>query len=338
VSCTLARSVFGTALVLGLSLSGFARAADHFNEPLARASDKIGVVGERATRVLRAVAPGRAFPLRGEAAVQRYMDCMADEMLGEYDHAASGLFTLVTTGVLVEYGLHRDAEWSLAESLFGGGNDETAEIRLQAILDDPTHPFRPDAVRTLLELYAKEGRTEEFYALYKNEIASGKVRATDVITYSIGKSFFIQGTFSIGEAVKQFQSIPPTSQFYDRAQYFLGAIAVKSGDLAGAAPIFDAVSKLPVNTDDDRKVRDLATLALGRIYYERSEFAQAQEYYSQIAGDSPYLDRALYESAWNFIKQGKNAEALRAIDTYLLSFPAGDGAAELQVVQGQLHM
>jgi len=329
------------SLLLGwcaLGFAGSAWAADRLDPEIAKVSERVGVVSDKSTRLLRTIAPGRAYPLRGEAAVQRYIDCITWAMLGESDHAASGLFTLVTTGVLVDAGLHQDAEWSLAQALFEGENHETAEVRLEAILADPNHPFRADAVRLLLEILAEAGRTDEFYGVYQKEIASGKVRATDAITYSVGKSLWIQGSFTRVDALRQFSSIPETSRFYARAQYFIGAIHVANTALVDAIPVFELVTRLPVAQTDDRVVRDTAVLALARIYYERGEFALATEWYNKVAGDSPVLDRALYEIAWTYIKQGKNIEALRAIDVYLLSYPDGDGAAELKVLQGQLHM
>ncbi len=330
--------IAGLCLAVSLLLGAPAFAAEKLEPDLARATERVGVVSDRATRLLRAIAPGRAFPLRGEAAIQRYMDCVTFEMLGEHEEAASGLFTLVTTGVLVDAGLHQDAEWSLAESLFNGGNVETAEVRLEGMLADAGHPFRPEAVRTLLEILARQRRTEEFYQLYQQEIASGKVRATDAIIYSVGRSFWIQGTFSRKDAAAQFARLQPESRFYSRAQYFLGTIHTADGDLASAIPVFENVTKLPIAGTEDRKLHDLAILALGRIYYERGDFLQATTWYNQISGDSPLLDRALYELSWTYIKQSKNADALKAIDIYLLSFPNGDGAAELKVVQGQLNM
>ena len=83
-------------------------------------------------------------------------------LVGDYAMAAEGFFSLVTLAALTDAGLHRDAEWYLAESLFQMGNSSTAEARYLVIAQDDTHPFRDDAVRRLLELYALTGQTEQF--------------------------------------------------------------------------------------------------------------------------------------------------------------------------------
>jgi tetratricopeptide (TPR) repeat protein len=336
-----------SALWLVLASSA-AHASDKYLPAIEKLDSQADVVEEDSHGLLRRIAPGRAFPLRGEPAIQRYTDSIYWGMLGDHEREASALFTLVTTGVLVERGLHRDAEWSLAEALFNAGNRATAESRLEVLLNDQQHPFRPDAVRLLLELYARAGRIDEFYQLYNAEIVSGRVRASDVVTYSVGRAFWLQGAFGRAEASRHFAMVPPQSNYYGRAQYFLGVIEVADGDLASAVPIFTQVTRLSADTPDQAQVRDLALLALGRIAYEQSDFAAADGWYAQIPAESPVLGRALYEQAWCRIKAGgletdlgaqrlAYAKALDAIGVYLLSYPNGAEAAELRVVEGQLQ-
>ena len=112
----------------------------------------------------RQVAPGRGF-ITEQDAVRRYEDCVYLFLVGDYAMAAEGFFSLVTLAALADAGLHRDAEWYLAESLFEMGNTSTAEARYLVIAEDPTHPFRDDGVRRLLELYAVTGQSDQFGAL-----------------------------------------------------------------------------------------------------------------------------------------------------------------------------
>ena len=323
--------------------------ADKYGLSVERLDSQADVVEHESHDLLRRIAPGRAFPLRGEPAIQRYTESIYWGMLGEHAREASSLFTLVTTGVLVERGLHRDAEWSLAEALFNAGNRATAESRLKALLADPQHPFRPDAVRLLLELYARGGRIDEFYRLYNTEIVSGRVHASDAVTYAVGRAFWLQGAPGRPEASQHFATISPESKFYGRAQYFLGVMKVADGDLASAMTIFTQVTRVAAETPEDVAVRDQAFLALGRIAYEGSDFSAADGWYSQIAADSEAQVRALYEQAWCRIKAGANAteeidqltayaRALDAIGIYLLKYPNGAEAAELRVVEGQLQI
>jgi len=242
----------------------------------------------------------------------RYEDYVYLHMIGEHDVAAEGFFTLVTTEALGDVGLHRDAEWYLAESLFQMGNISTAEARYLVIADDDQHPFRDDAVRRLLELYGTTGQSEEFAAFYEEEILNGRVRPSDLITYSLAKSFYFQD--QLDEAVAHFRQIPADSPYYGKTSYFLGTIRVVRGELDAAIEPFTIAAERAIDTLEDRQLHDLALLALARIYYEQGKLPEAAEYYGQVGGDSEYLAEKLYEVIWTFIKQEQYRAALDGVD------------------------
>jgi hypothetical protein len=313
-----------------------------------------------ATRVESSVAPGRGF-ITAEQAVQRYQDYVFFHLVGRHEQAAEGFFTLVTTGALTDAGLHFDAEWYLAESLFKMGNTKTAEANYRVILDDPRHPFREDAVRRLLEIYIDDD--DAFQRLYESEIVSGRVRASDLVTYSVGKAFFrkgdrVQAKSTLGDLTKE-------SPYYRKGRYILGAIMVVEGNLETAAQIFRSIVELSVETTDDRRVLDLSLLALGRIYMELGLYQEASGFYARISADSEYLADKLYEEIWTLIKQKEEirqirtrsakdlpaeeiallqrreqelvAQALRGVDLFLLRFSDHPYTARLRLVQGHLH-
>lgn len=309
------------------------------------------------------VAPGRGF-ITQQQAVERFQDCVYRFMLGEYEAAAEGFFTLVTTAALSDAGLHRDAEWYLAEALFMMGNLATAEARYQVIADDMQHPFRDDAVRRLLELYASSDQIDAFYAYYDQEIVRGRVRASDIISYAVARAFYQSGDFD--KARKQFASFQEGSAFYHKALYFQGAISVREGDLDKALQTFETLAQLSVVTLEDRQVLDLALLAIGRIHYERDNFQESVLAYDRVSGDSEYLADKLYELTWAHIKQGQERErmaeeaekagdlklaeqlkleradryreALRSVEIFLLAYSQHQYAARLRVLEGHLHM
>ncbi len=281
------------------------------------------------------IAPGRAF-INQVDALARFEDNLFKLMIGEYREAAEGFFALVTTGVLQDQGLHRDAEWYLSEALLGMGNVVTAEARFRVVAEDDGHPFREEAVRRLLELYATTGQEERFNELYESEIVRGRVEASGIVAYTIAKSFAVRGDRE--RARTYFESVPEDDPYYTRARYFLGVLAVQEGDLEAAIPFFEAAAAGSVTDVAHRKVQDLALLALARIAYERSDFTTAGDYYQQIGGDSHYLADVLREQVWSFIKQNRYDEALRAIDLFLLAFPEHRYTGELRVIQGHLYM
>jgi len=316
-----------------------------------------------ADRIDRSVAPGRGF-ITSDQAVQRYQDYVFLHLVGEYEQAAEGFYSLVTTVALDDAGLHWDAEWYLAESLYKMGNLRTAEANYRVIVEDPEHPFHDDAVRRLLELYVQLEDDAAFEKLYEDEIVAGRVEASDLITYAIGKAFFQKGDYV--QAKSNLGDVSADSAWYRKARYILGSIMVLEGNLETAAQVFRSITELSVETQDDRRILDLSLLALGRIYMELGMYEEASSHYGRISSDSEYLADKLYEEVWTFIKQkeeirllrtengedlsaeelrlleAREAElvqqSLRGIDIFLLAYPEHPYTPKLKLLQGHLHI
>jgi tetratricopeptide (TPR) repeat protein len=319
-------------LALGmLSMSGAYAAS--FDEDLGKLDAKTEEIAARVVTLEFETRPG-AYLTNAEA-VSRFQDYLFLHLIGEHQPAAEGFFALVTTGVLADAGLHRDAEWYLAEALVGLQNYKTAASRFQAIVDDPAHPFRDDGVRRLLELYAISGDKESFSKLYDAEIASGRVQPTGLITYSLAKSFYQQKDYA--QAEQFFGQVTAENPWYGRARYFLGTIQVIRGNLDAAKTEFQTVSDLSIQTTEDRLVHDLALLALGRISYHTEDYFNASEFYNRIGGDSRYQPDKLYEIIWTSIRRERWRDALNNVEIFLLAYPEHEYSAQLRLLQGHLN-
>jgi TolA-binding protein len=324
-------------LGLGLLFAPFAAARTPIDARLADAEAAVVGIAGKSEDLQRQASPGRGF-ITDAQALQRYQEAVYDYFVGRYEQAAETFFTLVTTGALSDPGLDRDAEWYLAESFFVLGNLQDAEASFLIIALDDDHPFREDAVRRLLEVYASTTQSDKFQDLYQREIVSGRVAPSDLITYAVGKGFYQQG--DLVRARSHLMDIKEDSPFYRRARYFLGAILVRAGGSAAlddALPIYEALVQLPVTTDEERQVRDLSLLAVGRIQYEKKDFAAAAGAYDKIEADSAFLADKLYEIVWTYIQQGDEQSALRAVEIFLLAFPEHRYTAKLQLLKGHLH-
>lgn len=298
-----------------------------------------------------------------KVAVSRFEESVYQYMVKDYETAAEGFFILVTTGALVEANLHLDAEWYLAESLQGMENSTTAEAWYHQIADDATNPFRDDAVRRLLEVYAATGRTQEFRDYYDATIARGTVATSDPITYSLAKAFYHQK--DLVRAKSSLLEIAPTSPLYRKARYWLGAIAVVEGNLDEALANFDEVATASVTSPEERDIYDLALLAGARIALERHDYDDAAARYAKVGGDSKYLADKLYEETWTFITHkeelrkklldpdGKLSDeerstlqaqetslrqgAQRGVEIFLLAFPEHPYTPQLKLLAGHLQ-
>src|SRR5581483_3149293 len=127
-----------------------------------------------------------------------------------------------------------------------------------------------------------------------------------------------------------------------QARYFLGLIQMKlsrgTPDAKGvtakanfkpAIEAFHAVTDLPPDTKEHRHVIDLSWMAIGRLFYEMEQYAQASEAYAKVDRDSPEFDTMLYELAWVYVRMGDVDRAERALEVLMLSDPnsqfIGDG-------------
>lgn len=325
------RSLIALIAFFGPGLA-LAAPTDDLNE-LASDADQLDAV---ARGIDRRVGSGGGTELDPEEAKARFETYLFYMIVGRNEEAAEGFFGLVTTGALKDPAVHRDAEWYLAESLYGMGNTVTAEARYKLITEDAAHPFRPDAVRRLLQLYAEKEDFDAFYKLYDSEIVQGRVQPTSAITYTIAKSFYQQGDFA--KATKYFGDILPEKPEYSRARYFMGVVKIREGDAVGGLPFFAEAAAAPVTSVEARRVHDLALLAQARIAYERGEFLDAAVNYQKVGSDSDYLDDVLFEQSWSWIKQDRYDEALQSVEIFLLAFPEHRYAGDLRVIEGHLHM
>lgn len=324
---------------------------------------EIGNLVAHADFLERSAQPGRGF-MTPESAVQRYKDCVYYHLVGEYAQAAEGFYALVATASLTDAGLHSDAEWYLAESLYKLGNLRTSESNYQAIADRASHPFREDSVRRLLEIYAELRDDEAFDRLYESEILSGRTRSSDLVTYAVGRAFFRKG--DLPQSKSSLKEIAPESAHYRKARYIYGAIMVREKNLETAAQVFKSIVALPVETTDDRRVLDLSLLALGRIYMELGLFGEASEHYAKIGMDSEYLEDKLYEEIWTLVKQREELrqvrlkaesksdgvesaklqrreqelvrQAIRGVDIFLLRFSEHKYSARMRLLRGHLYI
>ncbi|MDP2306373.1 MAG: tetratricopeptide repeat protein [Pseudomonadota bacterium] len=310
----------------------------------------------------------------GEAR-ERYEDAVYLFLVKDYEAAATSFYILVQSRALGNMDLARDSEWYLAECLFELGNFRTAEEAYRSIAEKGAqHPYFPDAVRRLLEVYGIVGDTERFDRYYNDFIVTGKVPTSELISYTLAKSFYRRGEFN--RAKGMFESLPATSPYYSRARYFLGVLMIREENFKQAIDEFLKVQAVVPSDPDQQQILELSQLALARLYHESGDFAQASVWYGKIPGSSPYYSEQLFESVWTFVKQanvvlpeaGKTttlrqrqspaevaaakvvsdkakaearewwAAAYKQVAIFLDKYPEHRHAADLKLLQGHLQM
>ena len=349
--------------LLLLLLPGFALAADRSGgERIRELESELGTISAEVDDT-RLNFTERSGLIGVSEARRRYEEAVYGFLVGDFEGAATSFYILVQSRSLGNADLARDSEWYLAESLFELGNLRTAEEAYRAIVDKgPTHPYFADAVRRSLEVFALLRNDEAFNTYHTTYILPGKVPTTDLVTYTLAKSFARRQEGA--RAKSMFDSIAATSAWYTRARYQVGVLMITEGNLKQAAVEFGLIENAPVGGAEQARVRELAVLALGRLYYEAGDFRKASEYYGKVGANSPEFADKLYESVWSYIKQGSAAEAaleaaepgsreaelaqadanarwrdaIGQVDNFLIAFPDHRSTARMKLVRGHLHM
>ncbi|MFZ5475982.1 MAG: tetratricopeptide repeat protein [Myxococcota bacterium] len=268
---------------------------------------------------------------------ERYEDAVYLFLVQDYEAAATSFYILVQSRALGNVDLARDSEWYLAECLFEMGNYRTAEEAYRAIVNKgESHPYFVDSIRRILEVYGLLGDTQGFDTYYNTYIVSGKVAPTELINYTLAKTFYRRGELARAKAM--FDVLPEASPYFTRARYFMGVMMIKEKNYTQAIAEFKRIETHEVTDDDHKQVLDLAHLALARLYYETGAFGDAAVYYGKISKDSPWFADQLYESVWTYIKQANWLDALHQVDVFLLAYPEHRYAAGLKLLQGHLYM
>ena len=330
--------VSSSAALLVLLLGSPAHAARSLDEQLDSLSGQLETVEARMDRLALDFTQRRGL-IGAADARQRYEDAVYAYLIGEYESAAMAFFVLVESEALVTEALDLDSEWYLAECLFEMGNYATALDAYSHIIEGGTaHPFFTDAVRRELEVYGLIQDNDNFQDLYRKYILSGMVSPTGLIKYTVAKSFYRQGPSSYARAKGLFSELNPDNLYYSRARYFMGTILAAEGDLQAAMIEFEGAASVEPSSAATREVQELSWLALGRLSYELGDYLKATEYYQMLSSASDYYADQLYELVWTYIKQDNWAEALQAIEIFLIAFPDHRYTMQLQLIEGHLHM
>jgi TolA-binding protein len=138
------------------------------------------------------------------------------------------------------------------------------------------------------------------------------------------------------QARAAFEAIPASSPFHPKAVYFVGVIHTLRGELTEAAAAFRRVSGMTPKTDEQKRVVELARLAIGRIEYEADRPRQAVEAYQTIPRSSGNFDSAAYEAAWAHLRQGDALRAERSLEILSIAVPDSRHIPDGNLLRGEL--
>jgi tetratricopeptide (TPR) repeat protein len=152
-------------------------------------------------------------------------------------------------------------------------------------------------------------------------------------------------------------SVPSGHQFHHQAKYLAGVAAVREaqaqipqavlapGELppptpptryAAAIEAFRQVTQLSPDTAEHRHVIDLAWLAIGRLFYEADQWAEAADAYGHVDRTSPEFGASLYELAWVYVRLNDTSRATRALEILSIVDPTNSYQADGSLLRADL--
>jgi hypothetical protein len=296
-------------------------------------ADKLGAY-ESEVRLLGTDLP-RPGQVSTEASAKRLVDAQVAFAEGDYDTAATALVELART---LKGGDATIATYYLAESLYQKGERGAARAYYAQLVNDngSTSKYYQPCLERLIEIAILE----------KDEVDVDKWRGAlsglspsqrrPSVPYVLGK--YALATNKLDEAIAHLQEVPKDTDFELPALYVMGAVQVAKKDLAKATEIYtDLVGRKP-KTSNDRRVIELAQLALGRVYYERDQPAKSIDAYLLVDRRSDLFTDALYEVGWVYVKNKQYDKALRALELLSKSSEQSIRTPTVKLLEGNLRI
>lgn len=311
------RIAVGTFLAVAVGASPSAA------QNLDRTAEQVGALERRVSGLDQFLGASETPQRTAPPYTERFADAELLYRLRDYARA-SILFTDIVQNY-ADSPAYPNALYLLGESLFQAGDRLGARARFRQVVDHAGEavyrPFVQRALGRLIEIALRTGDVSGIDEIFQrlNQIPPSEIAAET--TYIRGKYFFLRAQPDFDQARAAFDAVPQGAPIYPQARYFLGAILTAQGRYPEAIEAFQRVLRLQPQGTEQQEVLDLAALAIGRLQIERSNYDAAIEAYQQVGRSSRHFDRALFEQAWAFIRQGDAIRAERALEILAISNP-----------------
>jgi len=274
-------------------------------------------------------------PKKDDVMSRRLIDAQVAFGVGNYDNAALLLYDYVAQATR---GRDYDtALYYLGEALFQKKDRVASRTYFtQLVKELPSSKYYQQSLERLIELSLILGDTDgvDGWLADLDRVPSDKRRPS--VPYVRGKYAFAQNDFAGAEG--WFKQVPADSEYGFQAQYYLGTAYVGMRELGKATQAMAALLDREPKTDDDARVKELAQLALGRLYYERDQPTKAIDSYLLLDRKSDLFPDALYEVAWVYVKSQQYDKALRALELLALADPTSQRLPTVRILEGNLRV
>ena len=324
---SLRRGLVAAVLLAAPLLAGSARA------------DRVGDLSKQLTGYQEEVRGlGTSLPRPGrpttEGQGRRLVDAQVAFSMGKHDAAALMLYDLVQKP---GEGDAHAALYYLGESLMQKGDRGSSRTYYQQLVSaGAAGKYYQQALERLLELSIALSDPEGVEEIQAKLLGIAASARRPSVPYVLGKYAFSLGKYD--EALSYMREVPKGSAYELQAVYFSGATQIAKKDLTRATEVFEELVNRKPRSTVDRRVIELAQLALGRVYYERDQPSKSIDSYLLVDRKSDLFPDALYEVGWVYVKSKQYDKALGALELLALSDPASSKTATVQILEGNLRI
>jgi len=324
------RLVLAAALGLPLASSAYAGKIEDIGKKLRNNQGEVARIAQGIQQPSR-VGHGKT----DESVSRKLIDAQVQFGMGNYEDASVLLYDIVEAHP--NHTSQNEAMYYLAEALFQKGDNLASRAYFRKLATQCNGcKFYQQALERLIELSLRLQDPEGVQSWLSALDGLPASKRLPSVPYVRGKYAYFGGDFD--QAIRFFTQVAKTSKYSLQAQYFIGAAYIAKRDLGAAAKTFGALVKRAPRSAGDRRVIELAHMAIGRLHYERDQPSKAIDSYLNVSRKSDLFDDVLYEVAWVYVKNKEYPKALRALELLELTDPKSSRMPEVRILEGNLRI
>ena len=235
------------------------------------------------------------------------------------------------------YGPLTPLQYYIAECRYNRMAFDAAKERYQVVLADSSFsPYRAETLVRMMQLENQFGSSQNVFRYYGQLLHRDSLATSDLVAYAhylVANKYFDRSQFTNARDV--LLQVPAGSRFSLPAQLLLGVVYTNLNDYDKAIVIFEELSQnknYPWTGINTAYIRNTALTRLGMIYYQRGEYARAEELFSQVSKGYQNYDATIIGQAWSNLQTGHLDAALERSHTLLKNYLASDFTYEALVL------